>query len=326
MNRQRVVIGIVILAVIIVGGSLIARGRAEKAKPNPDAAAIPAVKAGNQVVAEATVLPVQHASLSFAAGGTVAEVLVAEGAQVTPGQVLVRLENGDILARLNQAEAGLAKAKAALASTRASEQVNLTQAKADFETAQTDYERTQALFDQEAVSRQQLEQAKAAYQKAEARLRQAEVDSLQSGKGAGSIAMAEADVEVAQAALDQARSALDQSELQAPFAATVAAIDARVGEFISPGVPIVRVADFSGWQIRTNDLTELSIASIKKGDLATITFDAVPDLKLPGTVESIQSFGEEKQGDVTYTVFIKPDRWDSRLRWNMTASVVIKPL
>jgi hypothetical protein len=30
-------------------------------------------------------------------------------------------------------------------------------------------------------------------------------------------------------------------------------------------------------------------------------------------------------GDMTYTVVIEPDQNDSRLRWNMTATVVIEP-
>lgn len=29
--------------------------------------------------------------------------------------------------------------------------------------------------------------------------------------------------------------------------------------------------------------------------------------------------GVSKQDDITYTVIIAPDRWDERMRWNMTA-------
>ena len=30
-------------------------------------------------------------------------------------------------------------------------------------------------------------------------------------------------------------------------------------------------------------------------------------------------------GDITYTVIIMPDEYDDRMRWNMTATVVIEP-
>jgi len=42
-------------------------------------------------------------------------------------------------------------------------------------------------------------------------------------------------------------------------------------------------------------------------------------------VVRIKAIGENKMGDITYTVVIQPDQHDERLRWNMTASVVIEP-
>ena len=39
----------------------------------------------------------------------------------------------------------------------------------------------------------------------------------------------------------------------------------------------------------------------------------------------IKPLGENKQGDMTYTVVIQPDQLDDRLRWNMTAAVAIEP-
>jgi len=56
-----------------------------------------------------------------------------------------------------------------------------------------------------------------------------------------------------------------------------------------------------------------------------MTFDAVPGLKLPGTVGRIRALGENRQGDITYIVTVKPARQNPRLRWNMTASVTITP-
>ena len=41
--------------------------------------------------------------------------------------------------------------------------------------------------------------------------------------------------------------------------------------------------------------------------------------------DRIKEIGENKMGDITYTVIVIPDEQDDRLRWNMTATVVIEP-
>jgi HlyD family secretion protein len=138
------------------------------------------------------------------------------------------------------------------------------------------------------------------------------------------------DVLAAQAAVDQARAqvelaqlGVDETVIRAPFAGTVAAVDARAADHVAPGTPLVYLADTSTWQIETDDLTELSIVGIGDGDPARITFDAIPDLEIEGRVVRIKGYGENKVGDITYTVVVAPDHSDPRLRWNMTASIVI---
>jgi len=37
----------------------------------------------------------------------------------------------------------------------------------------------------------------------------------------------------------------------------------------------------------------------------------------------IRPFGEKKQGDIIYTVLIKPDYFEPKLQWNMTTTVYI---
>ncbi len=64
---------------------------------------------------------------------------------------------------------------------------------------------------------------------------------------------------------------------------------------------------------------------MSEGSPATLEFDAIPDLQLPGKVTQIKSYGENRQGDIVYTVVVKPDQQDPRLRWNMTAKVTIEP-
>jgi HlyD family secretion protein len=154
---------------------------------------------------------------------------------------------------------------------------------------------------------------------------QAQLELVQAGARPETIAAAEAEVAAAEAALEQAKVALAETELKAPSAGEVATLDAKVGEQVNPGTPMVTLADLSEWQIETDDLTELGIVKVQGGDPVMVTFDAIPDLELPGKVVRIKPIGENKMGDMTYTVIIAPDQHDERLRWNMTASVAIEP-
>jgi len=56
---------------------------------------IPTVVAENVIIAEGRIEPVKYVDIAFNANGTVSEVLVSEGEQVTEGQVIARLENSE---------------------------------------------------------------------------------------------------------------------------------------------------------------------------------------------------------------------------------------
>ncbi|MCP4168835.1 MAG: HlyD family efflux transporter periplasmic adaptor subunit [Chloroflexi bacterium] len=152
---------------------------------------------------------------------------------------------------------------------------------------------------------------------------QAQLDLLLAGARSETLAAAEADVASAAAALEQARAALSDMQLVAPFAGTIAQLEVKVGEQVVPGVAAIQLADLSTWQIETDDLTELDVVEIAAGDSARISFDAIPDLTITGSVIRVKDIGESKLGDITYTVVVAPDSFDKRLRWNMTAVVTI---
>jgi len=85
-------------------------GDGEAADPTP----LPPIVAPDEVVADAVVVPVRHASLSFTSGGTVQRVRVSEGDEVKKGQELVRLDSAAEAAAVLQARADLAAAEANL--------------------------------------------------------------------------------------------------------------------------------------------------------------------------------------------------------------------
>ena len=186
--------------------------------------------------------------------------------------------------------------------------------------------RAQVATRQAALEKLRGDQRSGALDAAQAAVDQAQaaLDQLRAGASSSDLAVAAAEVQRAKAALTLAQVALAESELRAPFAGTVAAIDAQVGEYATLGTPIVQLADLSAWQIETTDLTERSIVRVREGSPATISFDAIPGLELAGTVSRVRALGEARQGDITYVVTVKLAQQDPRLRWNMTASVSIE--
>jgi len=159
---------------------------------------------------------------------------------------------------------------------------------------------------------------------ARAEISQAQAERLlQAGTRTEVIKFAEAEVGAAQAELLNAEVALSQTELRAPFDGAVVTIDAEVGEYLQPGQFVARIGDLSQWQLVTDDLIELDVINVVDGASAQIYVDSMPELELTGKVTRIQRFGENKVGDITYTVFIEPDRYVPELAWNMTASVHI---
>lgn len=153
---------------------------------------------------------------------------------------------------------------------------------------------------------------------------QARLDQVKSGATQAQIDAAKAGVAQAQAALEAARAAVREATLTAPFTGTIALITVDAGQVIGPGVVAASIADLQSWEVNTDDLGEVDVVNVQPGQAVAITLDALPGLTLDGTVASITPRAENKRGDVTYTVKIKVENSDPRLRWGMTAQVDIR--
>ena len=150
---------------------------------------------------------------------------------------------------------------------------------------------------------------------------QKEYDTLSSGNSAGDKALAEATYEAARANLEAARAALADVELRAPFDGTVAGLKVKGSESVTPGQVIVSVADFSGWIVKTTDLTELDVVDIAEGQPVQVALDAFPEELLGGKVQTIGQNYSEKQGDIVYEVTVALTESLTNMRWGMTTEV-----
>ena len=102
----------------------------------------------------------------------------------------------------------------------------------------------------------------------------------------------------------------------------IAGLYINPSEWVSPGMPLMLIADLEHLQVETTDLNEIDVAQIAVGDIVIVTFDALPELVLDGTVASIAPKAAEGSG-VNYPVVVELSDLPDELRWGMTAFVDI---
>lgn len=149
------------------------------------------------VNATGNIEPESEVRLSFQQPGTVAEVMVDEGATVKKGDVIAKLDTTDLELALAQAQAQLDNAKGALITA----QNAVENAKAAQIIAGAGYSRTVS-----GVRPADVTAAKAALDAA-----QASLDKLKAGPTAIDLAQAEAQLRNAEAALKQAQAGYDRA-------------------------------------------------------------------------------------------------------------------
>jgi multidrug resistance efflux pump len=187
--------------------------------------------------------------------------------------------------------------------------------KEKLDNAQSDYN--------SAVRRLQLETE---LKRAEASLNNAmqDYEALKDGPNPDDLASSESRIKAAEAAIASANAALAHLELVATIDGTVVKQDLTVGQQVTAGLPVMTIADFSQMYAETDDLTEIEVVDIAKGQKVSLVPDAIPDLKIDGTVDKISDVFEEKRGDITYTTRILLNSVDPRLRWGMTVVITFQ--
>lgn len=123
-------------------------------------------------------------------------------------------------------------------------------------------------------------------------------------------------IENAQISLQNAQQNLADDSVRAPIAGIVATVPSVVGETVaSPAATIV-----SDDQLAEVTLNEIDAAKVNVGNTATLTFDALPNLSLAGTVVELDPVGTVSAGVVNYNVQI-----DFSQPANTSSSNLVKP-
>lgn len=263
--------------------------------------------------------------------GKIVELPIREGEKVKQGDVIVRIDDSQYRADLNQATAGLELAQARLRELRegtpkeeiAQARAVVDQAKARLELLDAELKRAELL--RESISTAEYEKAKTGRDEAVAHLEQTKqsLASAEAGPRPVQIQVAEAEVDRAQAALDKAKHWMESTVVYSPVSGTVLQKSAELGEYIRPeslvhGLCVV--ADLNDVEVEV-DVQERDLALVKVGQPCRITAEAHGDHEFTGRVARILPIASRQRGAVQLRITVASA--DSRLLPDMNCRVML---
>jgi HlyD family secretion protein len=144
---------------------------------------------------------------------------------------------------------------------------------------------------------------------------------IKAGSDSLTIRAAQIAVQQQQDNLATAQQNLSYCYIRAPFTGIISKVNVQKGDSVSSGAAVATL--ITKQQIAQISLNEVDAAKVKVGQKATLTFDAISDLNLTGTVSEVETVGTVSQGVVTYTINITLDAQDSRVKPGMSVTAVI---
>lgn len=291
-------------------------------------------------------IDLRQVELPFNASERVAEVLVEEGAHVTRGQVLARLDTSRLAPQMEQAKAQVQAQEQVLERLRrgnrpqevAQAAANVRFAQAENEQAQTRYRRIESLFTQptgSVVSEQDRDQARADAAAAQARLDVAQkaLDLMRAGAREEDIAEAAARLQAARANLALLGQQLKDADLLAPLDAIVRTRLIEPGELASPQKPAFSLAVVDPKWVRA--YVDGGVLGRVRPDMkAVVTADSFPGRSFDGWVGFISPTAEftpkavqteEIRSSLVYEVRVFVQDPHDDLRLGMPATVRFIP-
>ncbi|MEX3933390.1 efflux RND transporter periplasmic adaptor subunit [Paraburkholderia phymatum] len=243
------------------------------------------------------VVPQRKAAVASKAQGRLEWLGVLEGTRVKQNEVIARIESNDVEAALAQAKAQVKVAQA-----------NLALQEAELKNAEINLRRSAILAPNGAIPATQYDADLARYDKAKA-----------------SIDNSRAAIVSAQANAQAAQVSVDQTVIRAPFDGVVIEKHANVGDNITPFSQasdskgaVVTIADMATLEVEA-DVAESNIAKIAVNEPCEIQLDALPEVRLAGSVSRIVPTVDRSKATVLVKVrFV--DR-DERVLPDMSAKI-----
>jgi len=282
------------------------------------------------------IVPAHKIELASKVIGKVAWIGVEKGDRVRKDQVLVRLEDDEYKAQVQQARGNLLNLQAQLAQllngSRPEEvsraQADVVQARADQENARVTLERTRQLVTEGVLAKQALDDAQARYDGAVAKVNslQRTSDLVKIGPRQEQIDAMRGMIEQAKGQLAYAQTQLDNTVIRAPVTGTILDRNVEKGEFVTTGFVgdrgakgyVVTMADLKDLKVEL-DINQNDFAKLDPKEKAVVTTDAFPDRKYQGIIDEISP--EANRQKATVQVKVKVLNPDDYLRPEMNATV-----
>jgi len=294
--------------------------------------------AGDSVILNATGYIVAAHKIQVASKiiGRVAWIGVDKGDKVREGQVIVRLEDDEYRAQLQQAKGQLMALEARLAELEAgSRPEEIARAKAEVEEARANLanskvnlERIKKLTAEGVMSKQALDEAQSQHDRDAARVAAMDrsYELARIGPRREQIDAVRGQIVQARGAVDFYQTQLENTLIKAPVTGTILERVVEKGEFVTTSFVGERGA--KGYVVSLADLRDLEVElDINQNDFAKlgpkqrgiITTDAYPDRKYEGVIDEISP--EANRQKATVQVKVKVANPDDYLRPEMNASV-----
>jgi HlyD family secretion protein len=220
-----------------------------------------------KVTAEATLYPLEQASIVPKISAPVKRFNVNRGSRVHAGEVLAELENQDLLATKQENEGNYAQAEASYQQATAKAEQDLKLAKQQLDSAQKLYDNRQTLYKEGAASAKDVDDASV---------------SLTQARNAYDLAQKQLDVKMAEAQLAAAKGKNAEIDASVSYSQIVSPIDGVVtdrpvnpGEMASSSAPIITVMNVSQVIAKTH-IDQQEASTLKVGDAATISVPGQP--------------------------------------------------
>ena len=267
-----------------------------------------------------------HYTVASKVAGRIVRLLEHEGALVSMGQTLLKLDDVQIRARVGQAQAAVEASKAQLKAAQTDlvmlkkavpleidsarsgvfhAEAVLAATKVKLEQADRDAQRYRTLVETHAVSRQAKEHtdlalrvtkedhavSQAALTRAKKKLAEAKLGWERIKTRKSQVSALDAQFNQAQAALAEAQSVLEDLTIYAPATGMITTRIVNSGEVIVAGSPLFDIVDLDRLYLKCY-VPEKQIGKLRLGLPAQIYTDAFPDTPFPATVRYISSTAE----------------------------------
>jgi membrane fusion protein (multidrug efflux system) len=226
-------------------------------------------------------------SISSQINAAIVDVPVTDNQLVEAGAVLVRLDDRDYKAQLDQNKANIVNIDAQIAAQQARiEQAErqAAESQANLTFAQQQEQRYSDLVTKGAVTVEQAQQYASGLRQAQANFSAAQANAIATQK---QLPVLQAQRQQAEAQLELAEANMSRTMVTAPEAGRVARLTAAKGNYAAVGQALMMFVPRNVWV--TANFKETQLAAVRPGDPVDIEIDAFPNKKFKGHVDSIQA-------------------------------------